>query len=72
MFDHEMRDAAERVLLACRERKLKVVTAESCTGSLAGKLVNPTDALQLSVAVQTHNLRIEMKYDCRVFRNPLN
>jgi nicotinamide-nucleotide amidase len=34
MFDHEMREAAERVLLACRERKLKVVTAESCTGGL--------------------------------------
>ena len=34
MFDHEMRDAAERVLLACRARKLKVVTAESCTGGL--------------------------------------
>ncbi len=28
MFDHEMRDAAERVLHACRKRKLKVVTAE--------------------------------------------
>jgi len=34
MFDHEMRDAAERVLLACRQRRLKVVTAESCTGGL--------------------------------------
>ena len=34
MFDHEMRDAAERVLYACRKRKLKVVTAESCTGGL--------------------------------------
>ena len=34
MFDHEMREAAERVLLACRTRKLKVVTAESCTGGL--------------------------------------
>jgi len=34
MFDHEMRDAAERVLHACRQRKLKVVTAESCTGGL--------------------------------------
>jgi nicotinamide-nucleotide amidase len=34
MFDHEMRDAAERVLHACRKRKLKVVTAESCTGGL--------------------------------------
>ena len=34
MFDHEMREAAERVLIACRKRKLKVVTAESCTGGL--------------------------------------
>src|SRR5471030_143096 len=34
MFDHEMRDAAERLLLACRHKKLKVVTAESCTGGL--------------------------------------
>lgn len=34
MFDHEMRDAAERVLFACRKNGLKVVTAESCTGGL--------------------------------------
>jgi nicotinamide-nucleotide amidase len=34
MFDHELREAAERVLLACRQRNLKVVTAESCTGGL--------------------------------------
>ncbi|MFO1080798.1 MAG: CinA family protein [Reyranellaceae bacterium] len=34
MFDHEMRDAAERVLHACRKRHFKVVTAESCTGGL--------------------------------------
>ena len=34
MFDHEMRDAAERVLFACRKSKLKLVTAESCTGGL--------------------------------------
>ncbi len=34
MFDHEMRDAAERVLFACRKRGFKVVTAESCTGGL--------------------------------------
>lgn len=34
MFDHEMREAAERVLLACRKSKLKLVTAESCTGGL--------------------------------------
>ncbi|MFI5001981.1 MAG: CinA family protein [Reyranellales bacterium] len=34
MFDHELRDAAEHVLFACKQRKLKVVTAESCTGGL--------------------------------------
>ncbi len=34
MFDHEIRDAAERVLVSCRKRGLKVVTAESCTGGL--------------------------------------
>jgi len=34
MFDHELRDAAEHLLHACRQRKLKVVTTESCTGGL--------------------------------------
>jgi nicotinamide-nucleotide amidase len=34
MFDHEIRSAAEHVLVACRKRQLKVVTAESCTGGL--------------------------------------
>ncbi len=34
MFDHEMREAAEHVLNACRRRGLKVATAESCTGGL--------------------------------------
>jgi nicotinamide-nucleotide amidase len=34
MFDHEMRDAAERVLVACRKHGLKLVTVESCTGGL--------------------------------------
>ena len=34
MFDHEIREAAERVLEVCRRKKLRVVTAESCTGGL--------------------------------------
>jgi nicotinamide-nucleotide amidase len=34
MFDHEIRDAADRVLISCRKHRLKVVTAESCTGGL--------------------------------------
>lgn len=39
MFDSEIRDLAERVLRACRERRIMLVTAESCTGGLiAGAL----------------------------------
>jgi len=34
MFDHEIREAAEHVLDVCRRRKLRIVTAESCTGGL--------------------------------------
>jgi len=39
MFDHEIREAAEHVLDICRRKKLRLVTAESCTGGLiAGAL----------------------------------
>jgi len=39
MFDHEIRESAEHVLDVCRRKKLRVVTAESCTGGLiAGAL----------------------------------
>jgi nicotinamide-nucleotide amidase len=34
MFDHELREAAEHALTACRKRGLRLVTAESCTGGL--------------------------------------
>lgn len=34
MFDHELREAAEHLLSACRKKGLKLVTAESCTGGL--------------------------------------
>ncbi len=34
MIDEEMRDAAARVLDACRRHGLKVATGESCTGGL--------------------------------------
>jgi len=34
MFDHELREAAEHALTACRKKGLKLVTAESCTGGL--------------------------------------
>ncbi|UYN97754.1 MAG: CinA family protein [Enhydrobacter sp.] len=34
MFDHELREAAEHVLHACRRGGLKITTAESCTGGL--------------------------------------
>lgn len=39
MTDNAIRDAAARVLDACRARRLKIATAESCTGGLvAGAL----------------------------------
>jgi len=34
MFDPETLDLATRVLAACRERRLMLITAESCTGGL--------------------------------------
>src|ERR1700693_5833976 len=34
MIDEELRDAARRVLNACRARGLKLAVAESCTGGL--------------------------------------
>lgn len=34
MFSKEILDRAERVLVACRERDLKLALAESCTGGL--------------------------------------
>lgn len=34
MFDHELREAAEHALNACRKKGLRLVTAESCTGGL--------------------------------------
>jgi len=34
MIDEELRDAAKRVLVQCRKRRLLVATAESCTGGL--------------------------------------
>lgn len=39
MFDAEILDLAERVLALCRQRRVMLVTAESCTGGLiAGAL----------------------------------
>ncbi len=34
MFDREILAAAEKLLTLCREKKLTIVTAESCTGGL--------------------------------------
>jgi nicotinamide-nucleotide amidase len=39
MFDHEIREAAEHVLEACRRKNLRLVTAESCTGGLVAGLL---------------------------------
>ena len=34
MFDHDLRKKAEKFLIECGQRSLKVSTAESCTGGL--------------------------------------
>ena len=34
MFDHKLREAADHALSSCRNKGLKLVTAESCTGGL--------------------------------------
>ena len=63
MFDHEMRDAAERVLHACRKRGLKVVTAESCTGGLvAARLTSvpgSSDVFRGSVVAYANEVKEE-------------
>lgn len=39
MIDREMRESAGRVLDLCRERKLTLATAESCTGGLVAATI---------------------------------
>ena len=64
MFDHEMREAAERVLLSCRQRKLKVVTAESCTGGLVAAtltaIAGSSDVVERAFVTYANEAKREM------------
>ena len=64
MFDHEMRDAAERVLYACRKRGLKLVTAESCTGGLVAAtltaIAGSSDVVERAYVTYANEAKREM------------
>jgi nicotinamide-nucleotide amidase len=64
MFDHEMRDAAERVLHACRKRGLKVATAESCTGGLVAAtltaIAGSSDVIERGYVTYANEAKREM------------
>lgn len=64
MFDHEMRDAADRVLQACRKRGLKVVTAESCTGGLVAAtltaIAGSSDVVERAFVTYANEAKREM------------
>ena len=64
MFDHEMRDAAERVLHACRKRGLKVVTAKSCTGGLVAAtltaIAGSSDVVERAFVTYANEAKREM------------
>jgi len=64
MFDHEMRDAADRVLQACRRRGLKVVTAESCTGGLVAAtltaIAGSSDVVERAFVTYANEAKREM------------
>ena len=64
MFDHEMRDMAERVLHACRKRGLKLVTAESCTGGLVAAtltaIAGSSDVVERAFVTYANEAKREM------------
>ena len=64
MFDHEIREAAEHVLEVCRRKKLRVVTAESCTGGLiAGALTaiaGSSDVVDRAFVTYSNEAKLEM------------
>src|SRR5262245_42663342 len=64
MFDHEMRDSAERVLHACRKRSLRVVTAESCTGGLVAAaltaIAGSSDVVERGFVTYSNEAKLEL------------
>ena len=64
MFDHEVRELAERVLLSCRAKGLKVVTAESCTGGLVAAamtaIAGSSDVVERGFVTYSNEAKREM------------
>jgi len=64
MFDHDMREAADHVLSACRKRKLKLVTAESCTGGLVAAtltaIAGSSDVVERAFVTYANEAKREM------------
>jgi nicotinamide-nucleotide amidase len=64
MFDHEIRESAEHVLEVCRRKRLRVVTAESCTGGLiAGALTaiaGSSDVVERGFVTYSNEAKHEM------------
>lgn len=64
MFDHEIREAADHVLVACRKRGLKLVTAESCTGGLVAAaltaIAGSSDVVERAFVTYANEAKREM------------
>src|SRR5260370_5953457 len=64
MLDHEMREVAEHVLRACRQRKLRVVAAESCTGGLIAAtltaIAGSSDVVERAFVTYSNEAKREM------------
>jgi nicotinamide-nucleotide amidase len=64
MFDHDMRSAAEGLLHACRKRKLRLVTAESCTGGLVAAtltaIAGSSDVVERAFVTYANEAKREM------------
>jgi nicotinamide-nucleotide amidase len=64
MFDHDMRSAAEGVLHACRKHRLRLVTAESCTGGLVAAtltaIAGSSDVVERAFVTYANEAKREM------------
>src|SRR4051794_37365845 len=64
MFDHEMRSAAQGLLHACRKHKLRLVTAESCTGGLVAAtltaIAGSSDVVERAFVTYANEAKREM------------
>lgn len=64
MFDHETLALAETVLAACRNRRWRVATAESCTGGLVAAaltaIAGSSDVVECGLVTYSNRAKIEL------------